>query len=246
MDDVGHRRARGRVFAAAGGLVALVALTAGAVVALGSSPDRTHAAAPAPTATSPSAASTTTTTVPSTSVSDSATTAAPAAGIVRDGVHSGDLRFFLLPAPKDADVYGDPAGSPLTRDDIASGAADPAASRRALTTYGFRGGAYRTYLTAGGEAEVTIRLARFGSPAKAAAYYASHYYEGKKISLTGGYPARAYHLASGSAESTDTVLAVSYQGDVHLTLTVTGSGTPSRALLQRLLDAEHRRLTTGH
>jgi hypothetical protein len=64
MDDVGHRRARGRVFAAAGGLVALVALTAGAVVALGSSPDRTHAAAPTETATSQSAASTATKTAP--------------------------------------------------------------------------------------------------------------------------------------------------------------------------------------
>ena len=163
----------------AGGLVALVALTAGAVVALGSSPDRTHAA-PAATATTPSATPTATNTAPSTPVSDSATTAAPAAGTVRDGVHSGDLRFFLLPAPKDADVYGDPAGSPLTSDDIASGAADPAASRRALTTYGFRGGAHRTYLTADGEAEVTIRLARFASPAKATGYYASHYYEGRR------------------------------------------------------------------
>jgi hypothetical protein len=112
MDDVGHRHARGRIFSAAGGLVALVALTAGAVVALGSSPDHTRAA-PAPPATAA-----TTQPAPAHSVTASATPAAPAehhaAGTVRHGVHSGDLRFFLLPAPADADVYGDPAGSPLS------------------------------------------------------------------------------------------------------------------------------------
>lgn len=244
MNDGARRRGRGMYVAAAAGLAVLTAAVAGAVIALGSSSG--HADAAPPTAAAPVTPTPSASAAGATTPSASAAPAAHrAAGTVRNGVHRGDLRFFLLPAPADADVYGDVDGSPLTADDIASTADDEAASKRALHTYGFSGGAYRTYLTADGGSEVTVRLARFGSPGQAAAYYSSHYYQGTKLALTGGYPARAYHLASGSAESTDTLLAISYQGDVHVTLTVTGSRTPSHALLQRLLDAQRRRLSTG-
>ncbi|MFC4030172.1 hypothetical protein ACFO3J_01650 [Streptomyces polygonati] len=248
-NDGGSRRRRGRLLATAAGLIALVALTAGAVIAFGPSPvGQTHAAAtPASAGTRTSAASS-----PSASPSASggsapvsASPAASAAGHVKDGAHTGDLRYFLLKPPGDADVYGDAAGSPLTADDIAASASDPSEARSALRTYGFRGGAFRTYLTADGASEVTVKLVRFAGPSQAAAYYASHYYEGTKISLGEDFPARAYHLASGSAESTDTVLAISYQGDVHITLTVTGGKAPSRALLKSLLDQQHQRLRSG-
>lgn len=227
-------------------MLALVGVTAGVVVALGSSSGHADEAAPsspAPTASvpgSPSAdPSAAATPVPS------GTSTSTVKGQVSQGTHTGDLRFFLLAPPKDAEVYGDEAGSPLSAADLASGAEDEAAMKRSLADHGFKSGAYRTYLTAGGGAEVSVKLSRFADPAAAAAYYEAHYYEGDKLTLTGGYPARAYHLKSGSEESTDSLLAISYQGDVHITITVTGGRIADPKLLQNLLDAEYQRLKTG-
>ncbi|MCM2420761.1 hypothetical protein [Streptomyces sp. RKAG293] len=242
-------RRRGAVIAVSAGIgmLALVGVTAGVVVALGSSSGHADEAAPsspAPTVSVPGSPSA------DPSASSASATPAPSAtstvkGQVSQGAHTGDLRFFLLAPPKDAEVYGDEAGSPLSAADLASGAEDEAAMKSALDRYGFKSGAYRTYLTAGGGAEVTVKLSRFADAASAAAYYEAHYYEGDKLPLTGGYPARAYHLKSGSEESTDSLLAISYQGDVHITITVTGGKAADPKLLQNLLDAEYQRLKTG-
>lgn len=224
-------------------MLALTGVTAGAVVVLGSSSGHAEEAAPAssapavPAAHSPAAA---------TSTPSAAPPASTVKGQVSRGKHTGDLRFFLLPPSKDAEVYGDEAGSALTAAEVASTASDEAEMKRALKEYGFRSGAYRTYLTAGGGAEVTVKLSRFADAASAAGYYDAHYYEGDKLTLTGGYPARAYHLTSASWESTDSLLAISYQGDVHITITVTGGKTADPRLLQNLLDAQYQRLKTGH
>ncbi|MDJ0345083.1 hypothetical protein QMK19_31190 [Streptomyces sp. H10-C2] len=237
-------RRRGAVIAASVGVLALLGVTAGAVVTLGSSSGHADSAA---TSSSPPVTATVSS-VPSMAVSASPaepTATSTVKGQVSNGVHTGDLRFFLLTPPRDAEIYGDEAGSPLTAADLASGSADDAAAQRALTTYGFKSGAYRTYLTAGGGAEVSFKLSRFADPASAAQYYDTHYYEGDKLSLPGGYPACAYHLKSGSDESADTLLAISYQGDVHITITVTGGRMPDQKLLQGLLDAQYQRLKTG-
>lgn len=224
-------------------MLALTGVTAGAVVVLGSSSGHAEEAAPAssapavPAAHSPAAATSTPSTAPP---------ASTVKGQVSRGKHTGDLRFFLLPPSKDAEVYGDEAGSALTAAEVASTASDEAEMKRALKEYGFRSGAYRTYLTAGGGAEVTVKLSRFADAASAVGYYDAHYYEGDKLTLTGGYPARAYHLTSASSESTDSLLAISYQGDVHITITVTGGKTADPRLLQNLLDAQYQRLKTGH
>lgn len=245
IDDGGRRR--GRLLSAAAGPVALVAVAVGAVAACGgSSPGAPDASATA-SRTGTSAGS-----EASPAPSDEAAEASPSAGAdrhvtgqVKHGVHSGDLRFFLVPAPAEADVSGEPAGSPLSADDIAAQSPDQAAAKRSLTAYGFRAGAYRTYLTADGVSEVTVRLVRFAGPDQAAGYYSAQSYQGATIALDGSFPARAYNMASGSAESTDTLLATSYQGDVHITITVTGGRTPSSALLEHLLDAQYQRLSTG-
>ncbi|MCZ4120867.1 hypothetical protein [Streptomyces sp. H39-S7] len=240
-------RRRGAVIAVSVGIgmLALIGVTAGAVVALGSSSGHAEeaasaSAAPTVAATGPSAGATT-----SPSAAPSASGASTVKGQVSQGAHTGDLRYFLLPPPKDAEVYGDEAGSALTAAEIASTASDEAEMKRALSEYGFKAGAFRTYLTAGGATEVTVKLSRFADSASAAGYYNAHYFEGTKLTLTGGYPARAYHLKSASAESTDSLLAISYQGDVHITVTVTGGKTADPKLLQTLLDAQYQRLKTG-
>lgn len=238
------------LYAGAAGMIVLAALTAFAVVALGSSPDDADAAGPRATASSTASGTvsgtprTAAAATPSRTAGAAATTARPG-GQVAHGVHSGDLRWFLLPLPAGADSYGDPAGGTLSAGDIAASAEDPAVSRRALKVHDFQAGAFRTYLTADGRTEVTVRLERFGSPAQAAGYYAGHYYNGVRIALDTPYSARAYRLASSSAESTDTVIALSYEGDVCFTVSATGSSTPSRAALRALIDAQHHRLATG-
>ena len=239
----GGRRRRGGSLAAAAGLAVLVALTGGAVIALGSSSSSSSSpsGAAATASSSPSEAAVAVTVSPS----DGPTTPGHLSGqVTKDGVHSGDLRYFLLPVPAGADDYDDPDGSVLTTDDIAVAAADQAGTRGALTTYGFRAGAYRTYLTADGATEVTVKLARFAGPDQAAAYYASLSPQGTALSLGALHPARGYRLSSGSAESSDAELAVSYQGDVQITVTVTGDRTPADTLLRDFVDAQFQRLAT--
>ncbi|WP_329134865.1 hypothetical protein OG552_20115 [Streptomyces sp. NBC_01476] len=252
-NDDGTRRRRGRLFATVAGVAVLAAVAAGAVLVSDPSSAAPAASVPAPTRAGGSAAPAPTATATPTAAPAATGTTAPAAahaaGRVENGVHTGDLRYFLAPPPAGADVYGDRAGSPLTADDIAVTATDESAARAALTAYGFRDGAYRTYLTADGVREVTVKLIRFAGPGQAAAYDAQQRGEGAQgteIPLGADYPARAYHLASGSDESTDTVLVDSYQGDVHITLTVTGGRTPAGTQLRDLLDAQYQRLRTGH
>jgi hypothetical protein len=242
---------RGGLAAAVTGVVALAAVTAGAVFAFGSSPGGTDAAV-LPKATARATDTASAAASASASASGSAAPTASAApgtaptGAVSDGVHSGDLRYFLIPPPAGADVYGDPAGSADTAADVAAADADQDKAARALSAYGFRAAATRTYLTADGVTEVTVELVRLRGTDQAAAYYAASGYQATTLPLPGGYPARGYDLSSGSAESANTLLATSYQGDVHITISVTGGRAPSRALLQHLLDAQHQRLRTGH
>ncbi|MFF7214455.1 hypothetical protein ACFZAU_28615 [Streptomyces sp. NPDC008238] len=159
-----------------------------------------------------------------------------------DGRHSGDLRYFLLTPPADAEVYGDEQGTELSRSEVA----DSADVKRALAAGGFKAAAQRTYLTADGDYEVSAQLVRFASAGSATAYYDGFYYEGTRITLpSSGTPGKAYRLSSSSAESTGSVIVLSHQGDVHITLSVTGAKTPGKNLLARLLDQQYRRLKTG-
>ncbi|MFF3948952.1 hypothetical protein ACFYYN_29580 [Streptomyces sp. NPDC001902] len=229
------------------GLVVLATLTAGAVVAFGSS---SSSASASPGGAEPSSRGPETadpaTPSPTASPSRRATaTPSPAGtlkGSVDDGKHRGDLRYFLLVPPADAEVYGDEEGTELSRSEVA----DSADVKQALATYGFKAAAQRTYLTGDGEYEVSAQLVRFASAGSATGYYNAFYYQGTRLTLpASGSPAKAYRLSSSSAESTGSVIVLSHQGDVHVTLSVTGAKTPGKALLARLLDQQYRRLKTG-
>jgi hypothetical protein len=232
------------IAAAAVGLVLLVGATAGTVVVLGSaSSDGTAAAAASGTSPSASPTSAAPTTAAPTTAAPTPSPSSTVTGAVQSGgIHTGDLRYFLLTPPKDAEIYGDEDGSELSRSEVAGGSASV---KRALTTYGFKAGATRTYLTADGDTEVTVDLARFSGPANAAAFYSRFYFSGTRITLGGSHPAKAYRLSSSSSGSTGSVVVVSHQGDVHLTISVTGAKTPDRAQLRALLDRQYRRLKTG-
>lgn len=224
----------------------LVGATAGAVVILGSSSSSSSADEAAVRAvSSPSAVPKRASATPSDSPAP-ASTPTPSStvkGKVKSGgIHTGDLRYFLLRPPADAEVYGDEDGTELTRSEVAN---DVASVKSALGTYGFRTAVSRTYLTADGDTQITAKLARFSSPANATAFYSRLYFGGTRITLGGSHPAKAYRLSSSSAESTGSVIVVSHQGNVHITLSVTGAKTPGAAQLRRLLDQQYERLATG-
>ncbi|MEU6344399.1 hypothetical protein ABZ883_26020 [Streptomyces sp. NPDC046977] len=228
------------------GLVVLATLTAGAVVAIGSSSsDSAVTAAPSASPTTP----TTPTTAPPSSPSpdptrtagQSASPSSTVTGAVHDGAHSGDLRFFLLTPPKDAEIYGDETGTAVTRDEVGVSAD----IKRGLSRYGFKKGAQRTYLTGDGAYEISVELLRFGSTAGATGYYDDFSLDSPALAIDSTHPVKAYRLSSGSAESTDAVAALSHQGDVHISITVTGEKLPGRDLLKRLLDQQYQRLATG-
>jgi len=211
-NDGGRRRRRGGLVAAGAGLVLAVVLTSVSASSASSSADASASG-------HPGAAS-----------ADAAAPVRLTGKVTQDGVHTGDLRDFPLPAPTGADDYGDPDGSVLT-------AADQAATRGALTSYGSPAGAYRTYLTAD---DIAV-----ASADQAAGYDSALSYQGATIALGGDHPARGCHLACGSAERSEAELAVSYQGDVPITVTVTGGQDAAGTQSRDLLDAQYQRLATG-
>ncbi|MFE2542998.1 hypothetical protein [Actinacidiphila glaucinigra] len=239
----------GVVIATIVGLVVLATLTAGAVVAFGSSSSSPSASAlpggAAPSSRDPETADPATpspTASPSTGPTSTPSPTRTLRGTVDDGRHRGDLRYFLLAPPADAEIYGDEEGTELSRSEVA----DSADVKQALATHGFKAAAQRTYLTGDGDYEVSAQLVRFANEGSATAYYNAFYYQGTRITLpSSGSPAKAYRLSSSSAESTGSVIVLSHQGDVHITLSVTGAKTPGKDLLARLLDKQYRRLKTG-
>jgi hypothetical protein len=175
--------------------------------------------------------------------------ATPVTGHVNKGVHTGDLRSFLLPVPDDATVQGDPGGSPLALADAKDivDSRDAAAARTELTTYGFQAADYRIYRSEDGRTTVTVKLTRFRTPALAAAYDEQHRYSYTGITpmpLAEPFPARAYRTVPGSAYHQ--MLATSHQGDVQFLVEIDTAPTPSPALLTALVKAQYHRLATGH
>ncbi|MFC4035041.1 hypothetical protein ACFO3J_26740 [Streptomyces polygonati] len=165
------------------------------------------------------------------------------------GVHTGDLRYFLLPAPEESVALGDPDGTPLTPVDIVDNP-NVAASTAVLKKYGFRTGFYRSYRASGGRGQFVIKLAQFASPALTAAYYRQHHYSGAEIrplKLDEPFPVGAEQTIPGSKYHE--LFADTYQGDVQVSIRVDAladSPPPSRALLNSLLEAQYQRLKTGH
>lgn|GEM_PF-6918286 len=160
-----------------------------------------------------------------------------------------DLRSFFRPLPAGARAEGGPKGSPSTAAETAAETAavsdDSDGTPRRLRSHGFRDAAVRTYSTAGGDTEVSVQLARVAGARQTAGFSTGSTYQGAPAAPAGGYPAHGCDLASGSAESHDTLPATAYTDDVRITLTVTGGAHPSRTLPQTLLDEQHRRLATN-
>lgn len=159
------KRGRGALIGAVGlGYAVLAVGTAVAVVVVASPAPVDIAALSGPTA-SAGASAAATTAAPATTPP---TTAAPTptstvTGAVNDGIHTGDLRFFLLPAPQGpSSVQGDSDGTKEAKSDVVTEYGGGYTEQN-LTQLNFQAGATRTYQDSTLGANVTIELLQFGS-----------------------------------------------------------------------------------
>lgn len=235
--------------------LALAAGTAAAVVAVGS-PAPLNLAALTPGSGSASASVSTSATAASTP-SASATSASPSpspspspkstvTGSVRDGVHRGDLRYFLLPPPDGpSSVHGDPDGTTESSRDVQRVYGGSSKVKSALDQLGFKGGASRTYQDEEMGANVRIELLQFGSGDEAGQWLQGFQLSGSgwtSFSIPGQSGATA---AEKHSDDLDSLIGVYAAGDTFYEIDVYGSQTVPHADLSNVMTAEYNRLTHG-
>ncbi|MEY9870753.1 hypothetical protein ABH931_000207 [Streptacidiphilus sp. MAP12-33] len=244
------RRRAGAVALAVAGWLVLASATAGAVVALGSGGSSHNVAGPAasPTAVRPSTGGSASA-APSPTPTTASPTPSPSAtvkGRVSGNIHSGDLRFFLLPVPDGDQVDGDPNGVSQSLGDIAKEMNNPSTSRGILNQLGCQGGAYRSFVTNDGVWTVTVHLIHFDGAGHAADWVSGlSFAHGHSFTVSGISDALGESVAPGDNNGQGLLIGVSHVGDVEYEVDVTGAGSPSRSLLTQLMQRQEKRLTSG-
>ena len=228
----------------------IAAGTATGVVLVGDGGGATQAAAAAlPSASaSPSASATT----PAPVVVPTATAAAPSPsstvkGSVNGSTHSGDLRFFLLPVPGDAEAFGNTDGDKMTVADIAKTLGNPTTSKQILNEYGCSGGAYRSYRSNDGTITVDTQLLHFDGSGHASDWASGLTFgKGKEFSVSGITNGRGIAFDPTTDGGEGELLGISHVGDVEYEITISGTGKLAHSLLTPLMKREEQRLSTGH
>ncbi|MFD5561161.1 hypothetical protein [Kitasatospora griseola] len=231
-------------------LLAVTATSAAVTVAVGK-PDRAAhvAAAPAP-ATSASASASAS---PSPSPTPTPTPTPPAPprpastlqGSVSGGKHSGDLRYFLLPVPDNADPYGSPDGAMLSTDDLQAQYNDSVDIKEVLDSWGFKDAAGRTYRLRDGKTEVRSELKRFGRTDRAQGFADHSSYSSDSFDIDGVSNAKGYIFKPKQQAYTGALIGIGVVGDVVYEITVEVQGDPDKALLFDAMKRERDRLTNG-
>ncbi|MFD8479108.1 hypothetical protein [Kitasatospora sp. NPDC059673] len=243
----GLPRAAGVALAVAG-LLAVTATSAAVTVAVGKpDPAKRVAAAPAATASASASASAS----PSPSPTPSSTpSAAPRPsstlqGSVSGGKHSGDLRYFLLPVPDNADPYGSPDGAMLSTDDLQAQYKDSVDIKEVLDSWGFKDAAGRTYRLRDGKTEVRSELKRFGRADRAQGFADHSGYGDNSFDIDGVSNAKGYIFKPKEQAYTGALIGIGVVGDVVYEITVEVQGDPDKALLFDAMKRERDRLTNG-
>lgn len=205
---------------------------AAATEAPSASPSATPSAAPSPTTASPTPAAPS----PTPTVK----------GSVDGSSHSGDLRYFLLPVPDDAQAEGDINGTTMSLGDIANLMGNPSTSKSILNSYGFTHAAYRTYRTNDGTLTVTARLIQFDGPGHASDWVTGlSFSSGSDFTPDGVSNAKAVAHDPSSPEGVGLLEGISHVGDVEYEIDVEGTGKLDHSLLAPLMKREEQRLGTG-
>ena len=162
-------------------------------------------------------------------------------------MHSGDLRYFLLPAPSDASVVGTPDGDALTAAAAAKPYANSSEVLKMLGQLGFKDGASRTYQTGDAKYHVTVRLLHFSSPEVARAWAAEDKeLPGWSAFSIPGYPdEKAYDIPLDPSLGEARLRAVGFRGDVFFEVNVFGRPPVDHAVLIDRVRKQIVRLDSG-
>jgi hypothetical protein len=255
--SVGKRPGRRAGWALALGLgyVVLAAGTAfGVIVDKSPAPvDVTAVNASAYAAPMPSASATASASV-APSPSAAATTASVAAptpkstvtGSVSGGVHSGDLRYFLLPPPQGASsVQGNPDGNTDTVDQAITVYGGESSQKSILEQAGFKAACDRVYQDTTIGANVSILLIRFHSSSEASQWLDSFSLTGNgyaSISVPGESGAKGWSYAKSGYY---TLVGLYREGDTFYEIQLYGQQLIPAPDLGQVISAEHSRLANG-
>ncbi len=168
-------------------------------------------------------------------------------GSVSNGVHSGDIRYFLLPVPSDASAVGTPDGDTLTAAAAAAPYANSSEVLKLLGQAGFKGGATRSYQTGDAKYHVTVRLLHFGSASVARAWAdADKEMPGWSAFGIPGYPdEKAYDIPLDASLGEARLRAVGFRGDVFFEVDVFGQPPVDHAVLIDRVRKQIARLDSG-
>ncbi|BAJ29854.1 MULTISPECIES: hypothetical protein [Kitasatospora] len=240
------------------GLLAVTAASAVVTVAVGKPDraDRAVAAAPAPSGSgaSPSAsASASAAPTPTPSPTPSTPPPPPPAprpsstlqGSVSGGKHSGDLRYFLLPVPDDADPYGSPDGAMMSMEDLQAQYSKNVDIKSVLDSWNFKDAATRTYRTRDGKSEVRIDLKRFSRTDRAQGFADNSSFDQDSFDIAGVSNAKGYIFKPEQQAYTGHLIGIGVVGDVVYEVTVDVQGDPDKALLADAMKRAHDRLANG-
>ena len=246
------RRNRGLIITAIGAsYLVLAAGTAAAVVAVASPAPVDIAALSSPStgasgAGRASASATAASPSASASPSPSPSPKSTVVGSVKDGVHSGDLRYFLLPPPDGpSSVQGNPDGDTESMSDVVKQYGGSSDVKSFLNQMGFKGGARRTYQDSAMGANVSIELLQFGSSDDA-----TNWLQGFQLNSSGwttfSIPGESGATArEKNSDGLDDLIGVYAEGDTFYEITIFGTQTVPHSDLANLMTGEHGRLAHG-
>lgn len=168
-------------------------------------------------------------------------------GKVSNGVHTGDLRFFLLPVPSDGSAVGAPDGDTLTAANVAAFYSNSSEALKALQQLDFKGGATRTYQTGDAKYHVDVRLLHFASAENARAWAAGDkpMASWKAFSVPGYPDEKAYDIPLDASLGEARLRAVGFRGDVFFEIDVFGQPPVDHAVLIDRVRKQIARLDSG-
>ena len=162
-------------------------------------------------------------------------------------VHSGDIRFFLMPVPPDAGVIGAADGKPLTKDDVAARYSNSGEALKELNQLGYKDGAYRDYQTGDAKYHVVARLWHFASAQSAKLWVQGEQPSpaAKAFSVSGFPDVRAWYISPPLSGDPASVRGMGVCGDVAFEIYVIGQEPLDRGLLADRVRKQVDRLTKG-
>jgi hypothetical protein len=162
-------------------------------------------------------------------------------------VHSGDIRFFLLPVPSDGSVVGSSDGDTLNAAAVAALYSNSAEALKVLQQLGFKDGGSRGYQTGDAKYHVNVRLLHFSSPDNARAWAAGDKPQAnaKAFSIPGYPDEKAYDIPLDASLGEARLRAVGFRGDVFFEINVYGEPPVDHEVLIDRVRKQIARLDSG-